>query len=68
MTQKMRDYLKNKNINLAIFEGLINEEIKIAIEEYKKEKELETQKKETQKKETPKTISDAMLNNDGPNE
>lgn len=36
MTQKIREYLKTKTINLTVLEGLINEEINLAIEEYKK--------------------------------
>ena len=62
MTQKTRDYLRNKTINLTVLEGLINEEIKLGIEEYKKS----TQNKQ-QKTENPKTISAAM-SAESPNE
>lgn len=55
MTQKIREYLKTKTINLTVLEGLINEEIKLGIEEYKK-----SAQNKQQKTENPKTISAAM--------
>lgn len=62
MTQKTRDYLRNKTINLTVLEGLINEEIKLGIEEYKK-----TAQNKPQKTENPKTIS-AAISTKSPNE
>lgn len=60
MTTKMLNFLKGKNINVAVFEGILNEEIKIAIEEYEKAKAAAAPKK-TEKKET-ESIADAMKN------
>ena len=62
MTQKIREYLKTKTINLTVLEGLINEEINLAIEEYKKNNQNNPQKNTT-----PKTISAAM-STESPNE
>jgi hypothetical protein len=56
----MLEFLKGKNINIAVFEGILKEEIKIAIEEYEKAKVVATPKK-TEKKET-ESIADAMKN------
>lgn len=37
MTARMRNFLKGKNVNLAIFEGILQQEINEAIEQYKKD-------------------------------
>ena len=62
MTQKIREYLKTKTINLTVLEGLINEEINLAIEEYKKNNQNNSQKNIA-----PKTIS-AAISTESPNE
>ena len=59
MTTKMLDFLRGKNINIAVFKGILDEEIKIAIEEHEKVKA--TAPKKTEKKET-ESIADAMKN------
>lgn len=60
MTTKMLEFLKGKNINIAVFEGILKEEIKVAIEEYEKAKVVATPKK-TEKKEV-ESIAEAMKN------
>lgn len=60
MTTKMLEFLKGKNINIAVFEGILKEEIKVAIEEYEKAKAVATPKK-TEKKEV-ESIAEAMKN------
>lgn len=60
MTTKMLNFLKGKNVNVAVFEGILDEEIKIAIEEHEKTKAAAAPKK-TEKKET-ESIADAMKN------
>lgn len=60
MTTKMLNFLKGKNVNVAVFEGILDEEIKIAIEEHEKTKAAAASKK-TEKKET-ESIADAMKN------
>lgn len=55
MTARMRNFLKGKNVNLAIFEGILQQEINEAIEQYKKD-EAEKAKAAAMKA-TPKTTT-----------
>ena len=54
MTARMRNFLKGKNVNLAIFEGILQQEINEAIEQYKKD---EAEKAKVAMKTTPKTTT-----------
>lgn len=51
----MRNFLKGKNVNLAIFEGILQQEINEAIEQYKKDEAEKAKVAAT--KTTPKTTT-----------
>ena len=55
MTARMRNFLKGKNVNLAIFEGILQQEINEAIEQYKKDEAEKAKAAAT--KTTPKTTT-----------